>query len=206
MDGWPMLPRPCIRVINVKICLTGKIYECIVQQIYYRLFRGQTVGNKNRQGGNSRITAQRNGSRRQGQRPFTRAEALLVMLEQNGCPPEQLQTLRNTVQNQDVKNIPPEDFFLEQKKRGDRRVEIDRPKRSVMFVLEENKTKEFRISDIVQSDERVIKSADRNEPNTEGRLVKLKPTTSAAASEDNDEIIAEGEGKEDGIEKDGAEA
>lgn len=26
--------------------------------------------------------------RRQGQRPITRAEALLVMLENNGCPPE----------------------------------------------------------------------------------------------------------------------
>ena len=121
-------------------------------------------------------------NRRQGQRPFTRAEALLVMLENNGCPPEQLQTLRNTVQNQDVKPIPPEDFMLEQKKRGDRRQEINRPKRSVVFNLEENKIKEFKISDIVQTDEKVIRSAERSEPATPGRLVKLRTTTSDTAA------------------------
>lgn len=61
-------------------------------------------------------------------------------------------------------------------KRNDRRKEINRPKRSVVFALDQNKTREFKISDVVQSDERVIKSADRNEPPTPGRLVKLKPT------------------------------
>ena len=54
--------------------------------------------------------------RPKGQRPITRAEALLVMLENNGCPPEQLQTLRNTVSNQDVTNMAPEDFTVEQSK------------------------------------------------------------------------------------------
>ena len=53
------------------------------------------------------------------------------MLENNGCPPEQLQTLRNTVTNQDVKAIAPEDFTVEQKKRTDRRVEINRPRKSI---------------------------------------------------------------------------
>ena len=38
------------------------------------------------------------------------------MLENNGVQPEQLQTLRNTVTNQDVKQIPPEDHTVEQSK------------------------------------------------------------------------------------------
>ena len=95
------------------------------------------------------------------------------------------------MQNQDVKSIQPEDFVVEQKKRGDRRVEIERPKRSVQFVLEENKTKEFRISDIVQSDERVIKSSERNEPSTEGRLVKLKPNVEQQPEEN--ELVQDAE-------------
>ena len=61
--------------------------------------------------------------------------------------------------------------FLE--KRDDRRRRINRPKRSVGFALDNNKVKEFRKMDIVQSDERVIKSAERNVPGTPGRLVKL---------------------------------
>ena len=85
------------------------------------------------------------------------------MLENNGCPPEQLQTLRNTVTNQDVKAIAPEDFTVEQKKRTDRRVEINRPRKSIQFNLENNKTREFRITDIVQNDETVvIRSAERS--------------------------------------------
>ena len=36
-------------------------------------------------------------TRQKAHRPITRAEALLMMLENNGCPPEQLTTLRNTV-------------------------------------------------------------------------------------------------------------
>lgn len=71
--------------------------------------------------------------------------------------------------------IPPEDFTVEQKKRSDRRVEINRPKRGVNFALDNNMTREFRISDIVQKDE-LAKSSERNQPKTEGRRVILKPT------------------------------
>jgi hypothetical protein len=89
---------------------------CTVQQIYYRLFAKEAA--KDAAGRNNRNVSRANTNRqvRAGQRPFTRAEALLVMLENNGCPPEQLQTLRNTVQNQDVKVIPPEDFSIEKSK------------------------------------------------------------------------------------------
>ena len=80
------------------------------------------------------------------------------------------------MQNQDVKPIPPEDFVVEQKKRGDRREEIKRPKRGVVFNLDSNMTKEFKTTDIVQSDEKkVIRSAERAETLTPGRLIKLKP-------------------------------
>ena len=115
-----------------------------------------------------------------GQRPVTRAEALLIMLENNSCPPEQLQTLRNTVQNQDVKAIAPEDHVVEQKKRGDRRIAINRPKKSIKFNLDNNATREFRISDVVQSDERVIRSGERDQPVTPSRLVKLEPMPEAS--------------------------
>lgn len=58
-------------------------------------------------------------------------------------------------------------------KRDDRRKRINRPKRSVCFALENNKTQEFKKMDIVQRDDRVIKSKERNVPKTPGRLVKL---------------------------------
>ena len=67
-------------------------------------------------------------------------------------------------------------FRVEIEKRNDRRKEINRPKRSINFALENNKTKEFRITDIVQSDDRVIKSALRNNTPTPGRLVKIRMT------------------------------
>jgi hypothetical protein len=85
-----------------------------------------------------------------------------------------------------VKPIPPEDLQVEQKKRGDRRVEINRPKRSIVFNLESNKTREFKISDVVQSDDKVIRSAERAEPKTPGRLVKLKPSSSEASAGNED--------------------
>ena len=89
----------------------------ILQQIYYRLFaQNDGKGNKRIKNMSNLFGKKNAATRRQGQRPITRAEALLVMLENNGCPPEQLQTLRNTVQNQDVKAIPPEDFTVEQSK------------------------------------------------------------------------------------------
>jgi len=63
-----------------------RILSLLVQQIYYRLFAKGT--------GQSRVNSARTyfgrKNQRAGQRPFTRAEALLVMLENNGCPPEQL--------------------------------------------------------------------------------------------------------------------
>lgn len=172
----------------MKVTVLVIIGFIILQQIYYRLFaKGSGQGGRNNQ--RNFFGGRRNAANRgqAGKRPFTRAEALLVMLENNGCPPEQLQTLRNTVTNQDVKNIPPEDFSVEQKKRCDRRVEINRPKRSISFGLDNNKTREFKISDIVQSDDRVIKSADRNDPKTPGRLVKLKPTAVEDRANGSDE-------------------
>lgn len=64
-------------------------------------------------------------------------------------------------------------FPLFKEKRDDRRKRINRPKRSVCFALENNKTQEFKKMDIVQRDDRVIKSKERNVPKTPGRLVKL---------------------------------
>ena len=64
-------------------------------------------------------------------------------------------------------------FPLFKEKRDDRRKRIHRPKRSVGFALDNNKTQEFKKMDIVQRDDRVIKSAERNVPKTPGRLVKL---------------------------------
>jgi len=40
-------------------------------------------------------------------------------------------------------------FFFFSEKRNDRRKEINRPKRSVNFVLDNNKTREFKTEDIV---------------------------------------------------------
>lgn len=89
-----------------------------------------------------------------------------------------------------MKAIQPEDFVIEQKKRNDRRTEIKRPRKSIQFNLDNNKIREFKIADIVQSDERVIRSAERNEPQTPGRLVKLRahdPENEPAAPVDTEE-------------------
>ena len=61
-------------------------------------------------------------------------------------------------------------------KRDNRRKEINRPRRSIQFALENNQTREFKINDVVQRDDKVIKSALRNQPRTKGRLVKLPST------------------------------
>ena len=55
---------------------------------------------------------------------------------------------------------------------------INRPKRSVQFTLDNNQTRLFRATDIVNDVEgerfvELAKSADRNKPSTPGRLVKL---------------------------------
>ena len=107
-----------LTIINyLKVTVLVIIGMIIMQQIYYRLFAGNDGKGGKRINKMGNLFGKKNAAtRRQGQRPITRAEALLVMLENNGCPPEQLQTLRNTVQNQDVKAIPPEDFTVEQSK------------------------------------------------------------------------------------------
>ena len=64
-------------------------------------------------------------------------------------------------------------FFIALEKRHDRRERISRPKKSINFNLDNNMVREFRITDIVQRDDTVIKSAERNTPKTAGRLVKL---------------------------------
>ena len=69
-------------------------------------------------------------------------------------------------------------------KRDDRRTRINRPKKSITFDLDKNITKEFKKMDIVQSDERIIKSAERNEPTTPGRLVKLNQGPPAPVVDD----------------------
>ena len=72
------------------------------------------------------------------------------MLENQGCPVDQMFTLKNTVANQNIPNINDEDLEIEKKRRSDRRTEIKRPKRRITFNLEQNKEREFRITDIVQ--------------------------------------------------------
>ena len=54
--------------------------------------------------------------KRTGPRPPTRAEALLKMLKANNYPASQLNSLENTVGNQDVKPMTNEDFSIEQSK------------------------------------------------------------------------------------------
>ena len=67
------------------------------------------------------------------------------------------------------------EFEKESKRRADRRVEINRPKRKIQFNLQENKTRTFNKSEKVLNEETpvIIKSAMRNVPATPGRLVKL---------------------------------
>ena len=76
---------------------------------------------------------------------------------------------------------------MEKLKRSERRKAINRPKRSVKFSLENNKTRVFKSTDAVVQTEVVggdesggsvlndmPKSAERNEPCTPGRLVKFE--------------------------------
>ena len=96
-----------------------------------------------------------------GKKPFTRAEAILVMLENQGCPVDQMYTLKNTVANQTITNINDDDLEIEKQKRQTRREEINRPKRKITFNLDNNKEKEFRITDIVDSSSNLKKSSER---------------------------------------------
>lgn len=60
-----------------------------------------------------RVTRLSLADRKNGKRPFTRAEALMAMLESNGCPVEQLQTLKNTVANQEVRHMTEDEHEVE---------------------------------------------------------------------------------------------
>jgi len=82
-----------LAVINfLKIAILGFIGLILIQQIFYRLFA--TKASKKAPANVKPSSRMRNTpqarTRRQGSRPTTRAEALLIMLENNGCPPEQL--------------------------------------------------------------------------------------------------------------------
>lgn len=97
----------------------------------------------------------------------------MLLLEDNGCSDEQLETLRNTVKNQDVKPLSPEEQVTEYSKRDERREKIKRPKKGIKFDLEKNVVKEFKVQDIVTVDQTPLKSAMRNQATTPGRLVKF---------------------------------
>jgi hypothetical protein len=76
----------------------------------------------------------------------------MLLLEDNGCSEEQLETLRNTVKNQDVKPLSVEDANSEYGKRTERREKINRPRKGIKFALDKNQVKEFRIEDVVTKD------------------------------------------------------
>ena len=64
------------------------------------------------------------------------------------------------------------------KKRSERRVEIQRPKKGITFDLDKNMEREFRDADIVQQDDTILKkSSERSTPSTSSRLVKFKQPT-----------------------------
>ena len=96
------------------------------------------------------------------------------MLENQGCPVDQMHTLKNTVSNQTINEINEEDWNFEMKKRTDRRDEIKKPKKSIRIDETKNVEREFRETDIVQVIENLPKSSERSSPSTSSRLVKLK--------------------------------
>lgn len=114
------------------------------------------------------------------------------MLENQGCPVDQMYTLKNTVANQTITNINDDDFEIEKQKRMQRREEINRPKRKITFNLDNNKAKEFRITDIVHSGTDLPKSSERNTPATAGRLVKFR-TPQEGPPTSNDEEVKSGQ-------------
>ena len=61
-------------------------------------------------------------------------------------------------------------------------------------------TREFKITDIVQRDDKVIRSSERNEPKTPGRLVKIAAGTTASADEDT---VAQDAGNSVAVDKKG---
>ena len=95
--------------------------------------------------------------------------------------------MRNTVKNQDVRPLNPEealqafskyrymlnDLGMIVDKRTDRREMINRPRKGIRFELGNNMIREFRKEEVVSRDDEPIKSALRNKPATPGRLVKL---------------------------------
>lgn len=111
-----------------------------------------------------------------------------MMLENQGCPVDQMYTLKNTVANQTIADINDEDLDVEKKRRADRRVDINRPKRKITFNLDNNREREFRITDIVQQGPDLPKSSERITPATAGRLVKLTLDKGEPAAADDEEV------------------
>ena len=72
------------------------------------------------------------------------------MLLDKKFPEEQLITLKNTVANQAVKELSKDAEKTAWEERTERRKQIKRPKRSVMFNLDSNMTREFLKDDIVE--------------------------------------------------------
>jgi len=114
-----------------------------------------------------------------------------VMLENQGCPVDQMYTLKNTVANQTITNMTEEEHEIEKQRRATRREEINRPKRKITFNLDNNRAKEFRITDVVQSGP-LAKSSERNTPATAGRLVKFR-TAQEGPPATNDEEVKSGQ-------------
>jgi len=81
----------------------------LLQQLYARLFssKGKVLQKTPNRPQRHQIPL---AERIKGKKPFTRAEAILVMLENQGCPVDQMYTLKNTVANQTITNITDEDL------------------------------------------------------------------------------------------------
>jgi len=110
------------------------------------------------------------------------------MLENQGCPVDQMYTLKNTVANQTIADINDDDLEIEKQKRMARRAEINRPKRKITFNLDKNQEREFRIADVVHQGADLPKSSERNTPATSGRLVKFKLAKEGPTTADDEEV------------------
>jgi len=106
--------KPEINVIMPIIqWLRGFVFVIIgailLQQLYARLFssKGKVLQKTPNRPQRHQIPL---AERIKGKKPFTRAEAILVMLENQGCPVDQMYTLKNTVANQTITNITDEDL------------------------------------------------------------------------------------------------
>lgn len=94
------------------------------------------------------------------------------LLQSAGCPDSELQTLKNTVANQEVPELKHEHLAFEEKKRSDYRKQ--KPKKRIAFNLDENGVLEFRKEQIVKLHDIDLSSASRNSPATKPLLVKFE--------------------------------